>query len=229
VINRASFIKQDATGTAGDNIALGTATAPYREFADVFSDGDRVQYWLTYGTAWEVGIGELDDSAATLLRDADWVLESSSGSMIDVAEDDPCEISCGPSPLDMWRGFSFVRPYDSNQSISGSTETDLSFTVAAYDSEGLWTGSGQDEVTLPDWVSFITVEGRAKSAGTAATLKAYLNTTQLAMDDQGTAALEVVWATAVTPGSSNVVKLTGYHTSSSAQNWTETVLTVRFW
>ncbi len=197
MINRASFIKQDATGTAGDNIALGTATAPYREFADVFSDGDRVQYWLTYGTAWEVGIGELDDSAATLVRDADWVLESSSGSLIDVAEDDPCEISCGPS-------------------------------------EGLWTGSGQDEVTLPDWVSGITVEGRAKSAGTAATLKAYLNTaylntTQLAMDDQGTAALEVVWATAVTPGSSNVVKLTGYHTSSSAQNWTETVLTVRFW
>jgi hypothetical protein len=188
-----------------------------------------VQYWLTYGTAWEVGIGELDDSAGTLVRNSAWVLESSSGSMIDVDEDDSCEISCGPSPLDMWRGFSFVRPYDSNQSISTASETDLSFTAATYDSEGLWTGSGQDEVTLPDWVSLIEVYGRTVGAGTASTLKLYLNTTQLAVDSSGAGALEVMAVNAVTPGSANVVKITAYQSSGSSQNWTQTFLTVRFW
>lgn len=229
MINRASMVKQDGTGTAGDNITLGSATAPYQTFADVFSDGDRVQYWLRYGTAWEVGIGTLDDSAATLVRNSAWVIESSSGSMIDVDEDDACDISCGPSPLDMWRGFSFVRPYDSNQSINTASETNLSFTAATYDSEGLWTGTGQDSITLPAWVSMIEAYGRTKGAGTASTLKLYLNATQMAVDASGAGALEAMAVSAVTPGASNVVKITAYQSSGSAQNWTETFLTVRFW
>ncbi len=78
-------------------------------------------------------------------------------------------------------------------------------------------------------MSLIEVYGRTVGAGTASTLKLYLNTTQLAVDSSGAGALEVMAVNAVTPGSANVVKITAYQSSGSSQNWTQTFLTVRFW
>jgi hypothetical protein len=145
------FTMATALGTAGDNLALGTARPGHRSFADAgYADGDKVIYHLLYGTDWEVGVGYLDDDAATLVRYDSHVLEPTAGTLLDVVEDEECIVSVeAPAALGGFRGLIIKK---TGWSYSRYL-TDIPFDTVVIDTDGLYTGGGSDQTQfdIPDW------------------------------------------------------------------------------
>jgi len=73
----ADRVKEVTTTTGSGAYTLGGAADGFQTFAAVTSDGDTVYYAITNDTYWEVGIGTLSNSQATLSRTT--LLSSSSG------------------------------------------------------------------------------------------------------------------------------------------------------
>ena len=139
-------------GTAGDNIALGDARpGGFRSFAAAgYADDDKVLYHLLYGDDWEVGVGYVDDTAETLVRYADHVLEPTAGTLLDVVEDEECIVSVeAPMAIAGFRGLIIKKTtwYFAN-GLTG-----IPFDTVLIDTDGLYTGggSGQSQFTIPDW------------------------------------------------------------------------------
>lgn len=233
MMKRPSMVRQEATGSSTSTLDLGDAVTGFRTMAGAgLASGDYVPYWLEYGSAWEYGIGKLGTSAVTLERSSDRLIESSSGSLLSVTEDDPCEVAIGPGVCDTWRGFA-VRRNDTTMNVSTASETDVTYNELLVDTDSVWTGSGQSSFTLPDWVGAIEVYGNFQINNDTdpdgyrqATLYLPGSTSVLSEMDPGTANswddLQVQGAVVVfTPGSSNTVKMAAYQNSGST-------LTLRF-
>lgn len=145
------FTMASALGTAGDNIALGDARPGHRSFADAgYADGDKVIYHLLYGDDWEVGVGYLDDDAATLVRYDSHALEPTPGTLLAVVEDEACIVSVeAPAALGGFRGLIISK---SGWSYSNGF-TNIPFNTPIIDTDGMYTGGGSDQTQfdIPDW------------------------------------------------------------------------------
>lgn len=86
----ADRVQETSTTTGTGPLTLAGAVSGFQSFASAFADGRRVSYFITSGTAWEVGEGTLSSSATVLTRN---VLHSSStGSFISCTN--PSTIAC---------------------------------------------------------------------------------------------------------------------------------------
>jgi hypothetical protein len=149
-------VKQNGIGTTGDAIELATSATGYVDFIDVYSNGDRVPYWLEYGSAWECGIGSLTTGTPHQIERSCVIDSSVSGNaLVTVGDNNACVLSVGPSPLDA--SFQGVFATATGYSVTGDTSPHrLGFTVssdpwAAWD--GTSTGGGNCFFQQPCWAA----------------------------------------------------------------------------
>lgn len=78
-------IKVASSSTGTGNITLGSAEDGYQTFASGgISNNDVVRYVITEGSSWEIGKGTYLTSGPTLVRTSGNLLESSTGSLLDL-------------------------------------------------------------------------------------------------------------------------------------------------
>jgi hypothetical protein len=134
-----SKVKQNGIGTTGDDIELDSSVSGYRDFVDVYNDGDRFPYWIEAGSAWEYGVGTLVTGSPHVLHRGCPIENSSNGSLITVGDGNACVLSVGPSPFADASGSVFATA--TGFAVTGDTELHrLGFTVG-FDPWATWSGT----------------------------------------------------------------------------------------
>lgn len=148
-------VKQNALGTAGDDLELDSSVSGYLDFVDVYANGDRLPYWLEDGTAWEWGVGTFTTGTPHVFQRSCPVENSSSGSLLTIGDDNPCVLSVGPTPLDIgWKG---VLLSATGVSVTGDT-VDHAFawsTVSIDTSNSVPGSAGTGAIDIPCWAAMM--------------------------------------------------------------------------
>lgn len=156
-IQAPGYVRQTVTGTATDDVTLGSADLGFRTLQSLsYADGTRIPYYLLVGSDWECGIGLIGGSNTTLQRASGRVIESSSGFLTGL-EDIDGKLVVDATPFTaQWRGLAVEK---GAFLLGGTTTQDVSWasTAERIDTEGIFTSNPQTTFTLPSWVAQMEV------------------------------------------------------------------------
>lgn len=163
-------IKVSSSSTGTGNIILGSADAGFQTFADGgISNNDVVRYTIIEGSAFEIGLGTYLTTGPTLQRSSSNLLESSTGSLLNLGGSATVFVTLADTDIMQTEGGTFtgnvafsgnVMPVTDNTGLVGDAtytwnngrftnfQVDSTLTVRSYidlaDSDGIRFGSSDD-------------------------------------------------------------------------------------